>query len=432
MGPRHDCVGGPPNAKQPKTRSLASQHSPQSGPQVGSSPCNGPDPNSRSQMSPTTQPDPRTGPKPPVHSNMAQNPSPTIPLEPIFEIDLTQPTPHNLNLPSMPALKPIRVLDPDPDRDTNLDPITVPPTPTSPCHTQSSPPPTQTRRDLVSPPNPDVALNGNQNLGRQVDSEVSTPKSTTSSPLVCMADLVFVPITFSAGEFKGRGGRGKRRGGRGNRRLRGSLKRNGVFSGDGSASKKVALENDRFSVESAYMLLLEIETRRLASPSRAFPVTVAEPKKFWRRLWSLLVPPRVKVLAWRICTEAVPTLDKLARLQGEVDTRCAACGAVIETVKHIFLDCQFARLAWAVSNFPWHVVMDWRGGAAEWLFGGLDYGKTQDKAWFVTMCWALWKHRNKQFMEGKGLEASVVVKDAARFLVQYQEVRRKGRVFPPS
>ncbi|KAK4421775.1 hypothetical protein Salat_2128100 [Sesamum alatum] len=219
-----------------------------------------------------------------------------------------------------------------------------------------------------------------QSIAWQEALDISSPKSvespSPSSPLDC---LVQVPVTSSAVVWR-------------------------------------RTKNGKFSEKSTYSLLVEIEAREVASSSRTSPTSVANPGKLWRCLWSLPVPPRVKVLGWKICSEAVPTLEKLARQHRDVDTRCAVCGAASETVKHIFLECQFARLAWVVSNFPWRVVADWREGAAGWLLRGLEYGETQDKAWFVTMCWALWKHRNSRLVEGKVQEAGAVVKEAALVL----------------
>ncbi|KAK4434796.1 hypothetical protein Salat_0642500 [Sesamum alatum] len=76
---------------------------------------------------------------------------------------------------------------------------------------------------------------------RQGICDISSPPSGASSTEgLHLVNLVVVPILFVGGRNRGRGGRGRIRGGRGSLRLRGSLKRKGVFSGDGSAAKKTS------------------------------------------------------------------------------------------------------------------------------------------------------------------------------------------------
>ncbi|KAK4435009.1 hypothetical protein Salat_0663900 [Sesamum alatum] len=90
-------------------------------------------------------------------------------------------------------------------------------------------------------------------------------------------------------------------------------------------------KNGKISVKSAYSLLLEIEARGVALSSTTSPTSVANPGRLRSCLWSLPVPPRVKVLGRKICSEAIPALVKLARRHRDVDTRCAVCGAESKT-----------------------------------------------------------------------------------------------------
>ncbi|KAK4421531.1 hypothetical protein Salat_2103700 [Sesamum alatum] len=50
------------------------------------------------------------------------------------------------------------------------------------------------------------------------------------------------------------------------------------------------------------------------------------------------------MLVWRICSNAVPTLENLARRNREIVPGCSACEADVESLKHVLLDCQEARL----------------------------------------------------------------------------------------
>ncbi|KAL0455645.1 UNVERIFIED_CONTAM: putative mitochondrial protein [Sesamum latifolium] len=74
--------------------------------------------------------------------------------------------------------------------------------------------------------------------------------------------------------------------------------------------------------------------------------------RFWRWLWGAAVPPRVKVLIWKFCYEAVPTMENLSRRRADVETQCALCEAPMESIRHILLECHVAQLVWALSNIP--------------------------------------------------------------------------------
>ena len=72
--------------------------------------------------------------------------------------------------------------------------------------------------------------------------------------------------------------------------------------------------------------------------------------KFWRALWELEVPPRVKIFAWRVCRGVLPMRCNLARRMAAVGMSCAIGGAMEESDVHILLECPFAELVSEVSG----------------------------------------------------------------------------------
>ncbi|KAK4417127.1 hypothetical protein Salat_2538200 [Sesamum alatum] len=151
-------------------------------------------------------------------------------------------------------------------------------------------------------------------------------------------------------------------------------------------------KNGRFSVKSAYALLLDIEA------------------------------------PWRICRGAVPTLDNLARCCCDVDTRCAICDAEMESMRRVFLECHFARVVWAISGLPQRMVAGWGTSAADWMSQALAQGDIQEQGCFLVVCWGLWRHRNKRLIEGAVQEPQEVLQGAVLFLSKYLEARQKLKV----
>ncbi|KAL8456634.1 hypothetical protein ACS0TY_034751 [Phlomoides rotata] len=75
-------------------------------------------------------------------------------------------------------------------------------------------------------------------------------------------------------------------------------------------------------------------------------------------VWNKLVLPKVRVHAWRMLWEKVPTTTKLLRrnyLTTGVDTNCMFCNSDPESVTHNFLECEFLYKTW-MSCLNWFGV----------------------------------------------------------------------------
>ena len=67
---------------------------------------------------------------------------------------------------------------------------------------------------------------------------------------------------------------------------------------------------------------------------------------FWRRLWSLNVPNKIKSFSWQVCWNIIPTKVNLCHTQVIDDDTCEACGLGKETSGHIFWECEAACEVW--------------------------------------------------------------------------------------
>ena len=66
----------------------------------------------------------------------------------------------------------------------------------------------------------------------------------------------------------------------------------------------------------------------------------------WKAVWKLEVPPKIRVLWWRVLHEFLPTKYTLHRRHIERTAHCEVCGADEESIKHVLMDCTIARLFW--------------------------------------------------------------------------------------
>ncbi|KAL0456855.1 UNVERIFIED_CONTAM: hypothetical protein Slati_1024700 [Sesamum latifolium] len=102
-------------------------------------------------------------------------------------------------------------------------------------------------------------------------------------------------------------------------------------------------EHGRYSVRSAYHLMFHTE-RSIGSSSSGPPN--------WNFIWRTEVPPKVRLFAWKICRDALPTGVRLMRRGEQTGSGCIWCGEGNEDLLHVLLCCHYPRLVWALSAIP--------------------------------------------------------------------------------
>ncbi|KAL8529093.1 hypothetical protein ACS0TY_006529 [Phlomoides rotata] len=155
-----------------------------------------------------------------------------------------------------------------------------------------------------------------------------------------------------------------------------------------------------YSTKAAYEFLIE----RKAGPSNlnldAFSL-----------IWNKMALPKVRVHAWRILWERLPTTTKLQQrssLPPGANINCAFCDASPESVRHVFFECPFVYMFWmdclnwlgvktALSSSPsinlLHFSRFFRG----------NLGKDFAVCVWECVVWLIWKARNAIIFKGEQL-----------------------------
>ena len=100
-------------------------------------------------------------------------------------------------------------------------------------------------------------------------------------------------------------------------------------------------ETGIFTVKSAYYIANRILGREVNSQDQM--------NKVWRLIWMANVIPKVKVFAWLVVQNIIPTCTGLQKRGLEVENRCSVCGESGETLKHLFFGCRFSISLWQLS-----------------------------------------------------------------------------------
>ena len=69
-------------------------------------------------------------------------------------------------------------------------------------------------------------------------------------------------------------------------------------------------------------------------------------KPFWKCLWHLNLPAKIKIFAWRACVNELPTKEKMCSCGINTSNECPIFNREIESIHHTLLHCEFATRVW--------------------------------------------------------------------------------------
>uniref|UniRef100_A0A803QFW1 Reverse transcriptase zinc-binding domain-containing protein n=1 Tax=Cannabis sativa TaxID=3483 RepID=A0A803QFW1_CANSA len=99
-----------------------------------------------------------------------------------------------------------------------------------------------------------------------------------------------------------------------------------------------------YTVKSGYQLAenLDVVNEQATSSSN---------RAWWNRLWSLKLPKKCQIFAWRFINDALPTAVNLAHRKISSSTASALCKCAWESVGHAIFQCNRANAVWRKFNF---------------------------------------------------------------------------------
>jgi ribonuclease HI len=123
---------------------------------------------------------------------------------------------------------------------------------------------------------------------------------------------------------------------------------------------------------------------------------------------------------WRILNNALPVKDNLLYKGINCDPFCSYCNTKIETINHIFMECDWARQAWFAC--PLTINMDNMKikTVPDWIDYMLQQAQKKDIQTLSTIMYSIWLARNDREFNGKYLPPEEMVRRAMTNLHDYQ------------
>ncbi|KAI9198436.1 hypothetical protein LWI28_015790 [Acer negundo] len=143
-------------------------------------------------------------------------------------------------------------------------------------------------------------------------------------------------------------------------------------------------------------------------------------RAWWKFLWNLSFPPKVRSFLWRCCISILTTLDNLARRKVPVSPFCSRCGDDKETQVHELFSCVHAEAVWIQCGWWHHITAALNNDTRSILERMKTLLSQQDFNLFCMVQWSIWAKRNRFVHEGYFKDPNYVVDSAKTMLNEFQ------------
>ncbi|XP_058216648.1 uncharacterized protein LOC131327503 [Rhododendron vialii] len=131
---------------------------------------------------------------------------------------------------------------------------------------------------------------------------------------------------------------------------------------------------------------------------------------------------------WRCSHNAIAVCANLNRKGIDVSLYCPRCKTNYETLEHLLFQCKLSRAVWLGSPFCPVVSSMWNSFQfIDWWYSFPHNSYASDTsvnmgAFFVSICWFIWKARNQVYFDGLGWNGTVILEKASALCSEFKAV----------
>ena len=139
-----------------------------------------------------------------------------------------------------------------------------------------------------------------------------------------------------------------------------------------------------YSVKSGYRFLLENSAQFQSTDHDA---------EYWKNVWSLEVPSKIKNFVWRASKDALPVKKNLLHRRISQDGQCEICKAGDEDCLHALFFCPEVQAMW-IADPQWKWLTKMCGSTMKDIFKRV-FSEKKDAELLAFTAWAIWNRRNQ-------------------------------------
>ncbi|KAL9687542.1 hypothetical protein QQ045_031946 [Rhodiola kirilowii] len=147
-----------------------------------------------------------------------------------------------------------------------------------------------------------------------------------------------------------------------------------------------------FSLKSAYGVARFLAAQsKLEVPEQS---DNSQMKAFWKTIWKLPLPRKIKLFIWKGFQGALPTGAQMFKHHLPVSTSCPVCQFRFEDEKHIFSQCWWTASLWQLLNIRGSEIFNRFLTFSDLLFFYHHHMVRTDFLKVIVACWYTWHNRN--------------------------------------
>jgi hypothetical protein len=135
--------------------------------------------------------------------------------------------------------------------------------------------------------------------------------------------------------------------------------------------------------------------------SRAENSDIEGASRRWKLFWKVKVPSKIRIFAWRLAHNSLPTGEVLKERSMSEQSGCEICGADIDSWWHAMFKCTMSRCVWALADedITEHIAATEIRNPKLWLFYMQETLSAKEFQKLLIICWAIWGARRKALKE---------------------------------
>ncbi|KAM6589363.1 hypothetical protein CsatA_011968 [Cannabis sativa] len=175
--------------------------------------------------------------------------------------------------------------------------------------------------------------------------------------------------------------------------------------------------NGSYTVQSGFHLATSLEEQLCSSASNNH-------SDWWKFFWKLVLPPKIRIFAWKVLQNILPTAAALFKKKVLTSAECSLCASNWKSIGHALFGCKHARVIWKASKFQLDLSKAQNMFNGDYLISLSTILNQQDYELLLCIMWGIWTDRNKVVHSGSPRQPAAIVQYAVRFHEDFSRARQ--------